>query len=471
MKLKFRFTGWLLPFRKHHYTFNSYLNPNNDKQPWLNKWSLGLLLLWFVLWLVVSCSNAHAQTIKNVSIGRKVPDVVIKDLINYPQKIVKLSDLKGKVVILDFWATWCTGCLIGMPEIANLKKIYGDRVQFMSVTGQSCEEIQQFLKRNTQVRNLGLTMVVGDKQLKQMFPYRSIPHLVWINKDGIYVGATEKADLNKINIQSMLTSGTGAFKYPKSDNMQFDTQKQLFVNDNGGAPQYFYRSLIAAKKMGLPNSCGQSITKENNYRIFGANEDLASFYGMALAVPGVDLPGNRMIFSDTSFRRKFKFNINFPDNEFAYCYELISADTSATHAHQMMLKELNNWFGLKVWIEKQTVNCWVLSVVTGKLNLRSDSLYAENNLRIKDGQPKFINAGYIEMLTEMMNNDLPIPPLLNETGYHEKVDLSLCRDLTDLHELNASLFKYGLVIKQEKRDLDMMIITPESQYAQITNAE
>lgn len=46
---------------------------------------------------------------------------------------VKLSDLKGKPVVLNFWATWCPYCVDEMPEFEKMYKKYGDEVHFMMI--------------------------------------------------------------------------------------------------------------------------------------------------------------------------------------------------------------------------------------------------------------------------------------------------------------------------------------------------
>lgn len=62
---------------------------------------------------------AHQQTI-----GKKAPDLVGQFGLN--GKAVKLSDLRGKVVLVDFWAVWCPPCRAAFPHLTQLQKEFGD---------------------------------------------------------------------------------------------------------------------------------------------------------------------------------------------------------------------------------------------------------------------------------------------------------------------------------------------------------
>ena len=58
------------------------------------------------------------------TIGSQAPDFELTDLSG---KKVRLSDFKGKVVILDFWATWCGPCRMEIPDLVKLQTKYGDK--------------------------------------------------------------------------------------------------------------------------------------------------------------------------------------------------------------------------------------------------------------------------------------------------------------------------------------------------------
>jgi len=57
--------------------------------------------------------------------GKPAPDLALKDWIN--SKPLTLADLKGKIVVLDFWATWCGPCLAAVPKTNELQRKYADQ--------------------------------------------------------------------------------------------------------------------------------------------------------------------------------------------------------------------------------------------------------------------------------------------------------------------------------------------------------
>ncbi|MEQ1656839.1 MAG: TlpA disulfide reductase family protein [Nitrospira sp.] len=102
-------------------------------------------------------------------------------------KVVKSSELSGKVVLVNFWATWCGPCKEEMPSLARLQKQL-DPTQFilMTVTTDLQRQgIAHFLAQ------LGVTLPVlfdEDQEVSRSFMVRGLPTTVVIARDGTLVG-------------------------------------------------------------------------------------------------------------------------------------------------------------------------------------------------------------------------------------------------------------------------------------------
>ncbi|MFN8692449.1 MAG: TlpA family protein disulfide reductase, partial [Cyclobacteriaceae bacterium] len=78
--------------------------------------------------------------------GRAFP---LPELPSLQGQIVSMEKLKGKPTLINFWFTWCAPCLAEMPVLNNLRKKYGESVNFVALAADSEEKVRNFLAKRT----------------------------------------------------------------------------------------------------------------------------------------------------------------------------------------------------------------------------------------------------------------------------------------------------------------------------------
>jgi peroxiredoxin len=125
--------------------------------------------------------GAGAHNANHKTAGKPAPDFTLKSLDGTD---VSLSSLKGKIVILDFWATWCGPCRKGLPVLMEVAKARAnDNVVLWAVdVDESKSKVQDFLKK----KGWNLPVLLDAKgKVSQKYGVGGIPHTVLIGPDGV----------------------------------------------------------------------------------------------------------------------------------------------------------------------------------------------------------------------------------------------------------------------------------------------
>src|SRR5262249_23160592 len=130
--------------------------------------------------LIAAVSCTPVQTVDDEKIGKKAPDFTLPDVEGRP---VSFSNYQGKVVVLDFWATWCAPCVHELPVFQELHEAYRDKG--FEIVGINVEDdnpdVAGFLKKN----QIHYTNLLGNDKIQELYgPLTGFPTTFIIDRSG-----------------------------------------------------------------------------------------------------------------------------------------------------------------------------------------------------------------------------------------------------------------------------------------------
>ena len=119
------------------------------------------------------------------------------------EELINWASLKGRAVVIEFWATWCPPCIKNIPHINKLVKEFGNEpVTFISITYESKEMVEKFLRKHPIQTIIGLD---NDFTMFKSYKAWGIPMTVIVNKQGRIVSVLHPDHLNKSVISDVLS--------------------------------------------------------------------------------------------------------------------------------------------------------------------------------------------------------------------------------------------------------------------------
>jgi thiol-disulfide isomerase/thioredoxin len=163
-------------------------------------WSFGLILAVAVELCGQQLKEIPPNALKR---GDPAPPLGFEFVVQGPQLAdVNWQNLRGKVVILDFWGTWCAPCVADIPHLNKLVSYYVQKpVQFIAVGHENPRKVAWFLKKH---RIDAWILLDTDLSMYRSYSAFGIPHTVVVDQNGRVAAVLNPKDLTEPVIDAVL---------------------------------------------------------------------------------------------------------------------------------------------------------------------------------------------------------------------------------------------------------------------------
>lgn len=427
-----------------------------------------VLRITFLILIITICKlNSKAQNfeLQSFKVGDNLPAKFWEfkhEFLNEGKVISKnISEFKGKLIILDFWATWCAPCVAMMPKMDELQSEFGSRIAILPVTYQDGDLIASWLplQEKRVGQKLLLPKLVNDKILSSIFPYKTIPHYVWIDGGGKIKAITSFEDVTSKNIEAMLGNAAQKMETKKDVILNFDRDRPLLINGNGGdGKQLIYHSLLTSYIPGIHPGLNRKWDYPYGTKILLRNLSIPQLF--AASYPAFGLKNTIYNLSDSNLYTMPKGLQAYRWLEkYAYCYEAVIPNELGANYQEVIQKDLHRMFpNYYSDIKKMRIKCLALIKIT-KMN---DLLKSKGGEAIQGFTPfgfKLQNSSLDFLIANLdfkyMQN---APKIVDKTGITYSVDFEIQADLKDVTALNAALRPYGLALEERYERIEVLVI-------------
>ncbi|MGJ1226328.1 TlpA family protein disulfide reductase [Sphingobacterium siyangense] len=378
--------------------------------------------------------------------GDKIPDAVWNQSLelnyfNGKKKTIKFADMKGKLILLDFWATWCPSCIEGFPHLEDVLAINKDEIAVLLVNSTQTKDTQkrvQDLKKKYKTAydfQTSLPYLFGDTIFQQLFPHNAVPHVVWINKDGILVANTYPNALSKENITAVLHTGNADFHQKK---MRTNKEVALITNEmlNNG---FYAGSVFQTYQEGLDASSGNYSFDGKRTRYQLLNLRFSQLVAIAFQKELKGIPWRHWQFAASSEVNPKQRLLTPNRYENSFCYEMVVLDSlPKSKAKQFFTEDFKKFFGIKLSVENKPTDVWRVSFNSAAEKIRSKGGIPEVFLGDSETEMKFRNIP-LELLVDNLSLYFH-RPLVIGASKEVLVDMTIPKDFEGWEEDTRKAF-------------------------------
>ena len=407
-----------------------------------------------LVFTLVAATTSFAQN-KSLKIGESLPENIWStplQLVNHPQKTITLSQDKDKLILLDFWNTWCSSCLLNFPKMEELQKQFGDKIKILAVSNQDRLVLEKFFASKNGQRYKNVVSVAGDKMFHQLFPHKGVPYIIWI-KDGKMLNTTDGAQVTEKTIQEVLGGENSSLQTV----IQMSRDRPLMLSENfdneKDLSMISYSLFAKGRIRGMGFGSG---FHRSGQIVYGRQFTNFSFWEIASAIANEIFQKKNQSFNEKRQIIEFKNPERRVEDKSLYNYEYIVPQSKADSLYPLMLENLSRFADYKTIIEKRKVKCLVLKRTSTVDKLKTKG--SEMSFLFSLSKTNLQNTSLYALVNSLNAVPTISLPIVDETGYPNNIDLTMGA-ISDLNSIRKELLRYDLDLVEAERELDMLVIS------------
>ena len=407
-----------------------------------------------LVFTLVAATTSFAQN-KSLKIGESLPENIWStplQLVNHPQKTITLSQDKDKLILLDFWNTWCSSCLLNFPKMEELQKQFGDKIKILAVSNQDRLVLEKFFASKNGQRYKNVVSVAGDKMFHQLFPHKGVPYIIWI-KDGKMLNTTDGAQVTEKTIQEVLGGENSSLQTV----VQMSRDRPLMLSENfdneKDLSMISYSLFAKGRIRGMGFGSG---FHRSGQIVYGRQFTNFSFWEIASAIANEIFQKKNQSFNEKRRIIEFKNPERRVEDKSLYNYEYIVPQSKADSLYPLMLENLSRFADYKTIIEKRKVKCLVLKRTSTVDKLKTKG--SEMSFLFSLSKTNLQNTSLYALVNSLNAVPTISLPIVDETGYPNNIDLTMGA-ISDLNSIRKELLRYDLDLVEAERVLDMLVIS------------
>ncbi|MBC7874435.1 MAG: DUF547 domain-containing protein [Ferruginibacter sp.] len=154
----------------------------------------------FTVIYVLLRSFARAQ--EGYAINDVTSDFQVNKILNYTESSTSFQHFKDRLLVIDFFGTWCIPCIKAVPKLSALQQKYKDQVRILLVSDEPVAKLESFIKKQA---NFTLPLIVDEQGIfTKLFKPPSYPYTVIVGQNGKIIAIPAQEDVTDTNINKWL---------------------------------------------------------------------------------------------------------------------------------------------------------------------------------------------------------------------------------------------------------------------------